>query len=1018
MKKANIQLNKIYAILAALFFVINISYADNEILPVGYRLGAQEQALAASQGKGRADLGVFMRASLKSMFSAPVTSSSSSKRSALRGVVGGTNFSAADVDKVMIPISTSNGPGVTDLWHDGGEWPNTGGIPSLDDGSASGDSLAQEIYDYDGNRHYPKAVLRYIGTHCYIFVPVMFFPTLPTPISSSETETPAALAEWGMTWHHDSSLYYSPNAPGSVLEPRYILGSTKEAAKQTLQRIADKFDQEIYPKVREYLGDEPDIDGDSRIFILLDDIRDYYGSYLGYFWAGNEFSRSSIPLSNEKEILFVDIHRFMSNPSDSYGTIAHEFSHMINYNNGFDVVNGELKGLSTWIDEGIATFIEHKFDGLFSSNVDAFLDKPDTRLVETRDSVWVGTSPFANYGASFLWLYYICEKYGESNLPSFLKTITSYGKNTGNYDDIECFNAALKTSNTTFKEVFKDWCIANILDTTVKNDLITPLNNGKWGYKADKNSKTIGYNRRLPVSLTESVLLSSDSTSRSSKVNPWAANYIKLEGNNGNLNVAFDGDDRGTFSAALIKQGKFVNTDVENFILNSKNSGNIVVQNYGTSGTYEHVILVPMQTGTYNDSAMSYVFAGTFAELRVAIFPNPLFENNLHVLVKSDNKFAAEPRVQMTYGSAQFYMTMAPVDEYTYISNYTISSSGEGTLVVTGSNSNGALLTNTLKFSAVYYPAKSAGSLSASFARLNIPSGAFDVKGTAVAAEIGNPVSYAGVKRLSGNIDVAFPTTPKKDIQISIPITADVNLNDTIKKQIGLYRATTDGLKWVSKASINTDNSIEGNMNFSGTVFAAYDDVAPEIIGEPEVLIAGGKTAFQILEEGSGLDESTVKVVCNGKILQCSIDENNRIIANTTGINSGEQSFEIEIADKVGNVMRASINGDVVNQLSLDQVLVYPNPSKNGRSVIRAKLSGGTGGMLNNANVSVKIYDASGHKVKSGVLTRINDGIYEYNWNLSNEKGKRVANGIYFAEVKTSANGINAKNRIKIAVLK
>ena len=116
--------------------------------------------------------------------------------------------------------------------------------------------------------------------------------------------------------------------------------------------------------------------------------------------------------------------------------------------------------------------------------------------------------------------------------------------------------------------------------------------------------------------------------------------------------------------------------------------------------------------------------------------------------------------------------------------------------------------------------------------------------------------------------------------------------------------------------------------------------------------------------------------------------------------------------------MRASINGDVVNQLSLDQVLVYPNPSKNGRSVIRAKLSGGTGGMFNNANVSVKIYDASGHKVKSGVLTRINDGIYEYNWNLSNEKGKRVANGIYFAEVKTSANGINAKNRIKIAVLK
>ena len=103
-----------------------------------------------------------------------------------------------------------------------------------------------------------------------------------------------------MTWPHNPNLYYSPDANGNVREPRFLLGTDKATARLNLSKLASKFDTEIYPQIREMLGNEPDCDGDSKIFILLDDIRDGTGGFLGYFWAGNQFDPSSIPLSNEK----------------------------------------------------------------------------------------------------------------------------------------------------------------------------------------------------------------------------------------------------------------------------------------------------------------------------------------------------------------------------------------------------------------------------------------------------------------------------------------------------------------------------------------------------------------------------------------------------------------------------------------------------------------------------------------------------------------------------------------------
>ncbi len=402
MKRVSKQLNKkIIFLILSILFTASSAFAIENIIPPDFSEKAIAQGMNAMKEGGKADLGPFVRASVMGQ---KLPNPKGNLKGSIRGLVGGRNFTGTDVDRVMIPIATSNGPGLSNLFHDGGEWPGYGGNPDTDDGNASGVALAEEIYDFDGNAHYPKAVLRYVGTHCYIFVPVMFFPTLPVPLSNSEDITPKAQAEWGMTWHHNPNLYYSPDAGGNVREPRFMLGADKAEARLTLARLATKFDTEIYPQMRNLLGNEPDVDGDSKVFILLDDIREPTGGFLGYFWAGNQFSRLDIPLSNEKEILYIDIHNFVDYPSEAYGTVAHEFAHMIMFNEGYYVEDGELKGLETWLEEGITTYVEHLFTNKYSPNLDVFIRNPDTRLVEDRSSVWLGNSPYANYGSSFLFM--------------------------------------------------------------------------------------------------------------------------------------------------------------------------------------------------------------------------------------------------------------------------------------------------------------------------------------------------------------------------------------------------------------------------------------------------------------------------------------------------------------------------------------------------------------------------------------------------------------------------------------
>lgn len=1014
MKKANRMLNSRFLILIlGLVFTAQVSFALENIIPADMREVAVQQGQQARKLGVEADLSPFLNASL---FAQPLEISAdqfNGIKGSIRAVVGGRNFSAADVDLAQVPFSTSNGYGLTNLFHDGGQWPGTNGNPDTDDGVSSfGSDWAGEIYDIDGNNHYPSAVLRYIGTHCYIFVPVMYFPTLPRGISSTEDQTPAAQASWGLYWpdsinFSNGPYYYAPDANGTVLEPRYILGADKNLARLKLKELADQFDGLIYPKIREYFGTEPDVDGDPKVFILLDDIRDGSGSFRGYFWAGNQFPRTSQSLSNEKELLNIDMFpSFALAPTDTFGTVAHEFTHMVIFNEGYWVENGALKGMERWLEEAMTQYGQYLFNGRYTSNLDQFIKYPDTILVENRISeVWLGPNPFPNYGASFLWMFYLVEKYGGSNTSNFLRNIIRNREG-----GMKSIDAVLTPFGTDSSKVFADWAIANYLDKTRKRDG-SLLNDGKWGYSVDNDfdtSNDLGVNERLPLKFSEKVILTTPATARSSNVNPWAADYIEISGNTGNLNLGFDGDDRSQFQAAVIKRGPDVDTAVEFLYLNDKQAGNLIVQNYGSGGTYENLVFVPIVTTNGNYEKMSYVYSMSFDDLKVAIFPNPTFENYLHILVRTDEKFAAEPRLQMTYEGEQGYLTMVPVDDSTYIANYTVKKSGEGVIEANGTNSNGVILSNTLKFSAVYYPPGSEGLLKASFASLRVPAGSLRQGGTVLLAAPENPVSYEGITRVSANFDVGLPIDKAdKPVELEIPLDGVLNT-----EKAGLYRVTSRGPKWLGRVEF-VDGKAICPVDTSCSLFVGVDEVAPTIESE-----AGshqpGWVVISASDAGSGIDAASVKVQYGGNNLPVKVNEDGQILVRTSGLLDGDYEISVEASDNAGNTTVSSVRALVVGATALNEISTYPNPARNFAN-IRATF---TGPANNQASAHVKIYDVKGHKVAEMPLSYSGSGVYEAKWNLQNSDGSTVANGVYIAEVKANLAGQSSKQRRKIAVLR
>ncbi len=328
------------------------------------------------------------------------------------------------------------------------------------------------------------------------------------------------------TYYHFENPYGVPGAPED--EPWKRMEDLISHAQ--LEYILGQFDTVIYPTVADIYGEPlPRGDEGTKAWLLILNIRDdaYYDpeetTYIaGYFSAGESAAYN-------KNIIHIDSYAWadrtgpgVSRPYLYEGIVAHEFEHLVH----FDIDPDE----PSWVDEGMADIAGYFCGyGHFSGHIANYLVfHPFTSL-----TFW--GSGLEDYGASYLFILYLYEKFGGA---PFISAVVQEQAN--GIEGIELTLEAFGYPDA-FDDIFDDWTIANYLDDTRVNDRYgyNTLDIGtidSWGYSIEYALQNFwGIDPfEVPVGFYSSEFLGTPQ--------PYTAHYYRF-GGQPTLRTALDGDD-------------------------------------------------------------------------------------------------------------------------------------------------------------------------------------------------------------------------------------------------------------------------------------------------------------------------------------------------------------------------------------------------------------------------------------------------------------------------------------------
>jgi hypothetical protein len=260
----------------------------------------------------------------------------------------------------------------------------------------------------------------------------------------------------------------------------YLATDISNVSQSTIDNLANEFLNTIKPKVSNFYGQESDVDGNGKVTILLFDIVDgatpSSGFIAGLFDPINENSVASVNnynnihgtflRTNEAEVLYVDCKNQDAASIGSKSTIAHEYQHMVGFNQRYIVYNRDAD-LDTWISEGEAMDME--FDVYGSQSIQARFSYFNTTDYLINSSVinWNSDSPLSNYSLSAAYFNFIRKKINNS---STLKTVfnnfnNSFSGNTSDLGDVLATNS-IYTGNgyASFRSSFYDFSITGLIN--------------------------------------------------------------------------------------------------------------------------------------------------------------------------------------------------------------------------------------------------------------------------------------------------------------------------------------------------------------------------------------------------------------------------------------------------------------------------------------------------------------------------------------------------------------------------
>ncbi|MFX1415758.1 MAG: hypothetical protein ACFFC0_03050 [Promethearchaeota archaeon] len=210
----------------------------------------------------------------------------------------------------------------------------------------------------------------------------------------------------------------------------------EDEANTRAETYRDEFDTHIYQRVTDLAGDPDgtlgDVDGDPRIYILIVEKRQ------SYYLQSNEIAGEH---SNMCEIIYICYRT-----SYPVRTIVHEFHHLVWFNYEFDEVHFVL--------EGAAEYASYYSGYLPADNMTV---RVQDFLEDIDDSFIYFEVEAQDYGASYLFAFYLAEQYGVQ----LLRDIVQHAD-----DGAVGLETALDAAgyNISFSELYLDWMTALVID--------------------------------------------------------------------------------------------------------------------------------------------------------------------------------------------------------------------------------------------------------------------------------------------------------------------------------------------------------------------------------------------------------------------------------------------------------------------------------------------------------------------------------------------------------------------------
>jgi immune inhibitor A len=218
-----------------------------------------------------------------------------------------------------------------------------------------------------------------------------------------------------------------------------------------LEKLANTFENQIYPTDREFFGSEwtPGVDGDPHIYILY--AKGLGFSLAGYFSSADEYNPQAHEYSNAHEMFLFNADNMSLRSQDTYGTLAHEFQHMIHWY--------QDRNESSWMNEGFSMLAELLNNYPIGFDY-YYINNPDLQLTD-----W-SPNPGDNgphYGAGFLFTTYFLDRFGNEATQALVRdpqngmeSVDDVLKQVGAQD-------GLTGKPITADDLTLDWMITNYL---------------------------------------------------------------------------------------------------------------------------------------------------------------------------------------------------------------------------------------------------------------------------------------------------------------------------------------------------------------------------------------------------------------------------------------------------------------------------------------------------------------------------------------------------------------------------